>query len=428
MRLRLQWWFLALMVVWGLGACVWQAPAGEVFPQASPLPPATATPTPTPEPAPPQSIRVWLPPSLDPNTASHANEILVDRIQAFAAAHNVSAEIRIKPLDGPAGMLTTLAAARTVAPDAVPDVVLFPRRLLEAAAVKGLAFPLPEEAFTTPLGADDWFPYAQQLATVQSVTYGVPLGGDALGLLYHPEAIAQPPTTWSAWLQADAPWVLPLGDPEATALLALYRAAGGTWQDEMGRPTLDEEALRQVLTLLQQAVQSQHLSADMLHLTSDHMLWARYQGEAQALMVTYLSHLFPGPDPRRMAPIPANDGGHPLTLADGLLWAITTPDPARQALAVQLLAALGDPKFVAQWDEAAGLIPPRQSALDAWDTPEHRALVEGVLPTLQLGPPQEVRTVVGPLLQEAAAQVVSGKQSPAAAAHWAVSTLGEGGH
>ncbi len=423
--MRFRWLFIIAVLVALLGACEWR-PENQGLSQATPPPTATATPTPTPEPAPPQSIRVWLPPALDPNTASHANEIVVDRIQAFASAHNITAEIRIKPLDGPAGMLTTLGAARTVAPDAVPDVVLFPRRLLEAAAIKGLAFPLPDEAFTAPLDSDDWFPYAQHLAVVQSVTYGVPFGGDALGLLYHPEAIAQPPTTWSAWLQADAPWVLPLGDPDATALLALYRAAGGTWQDETGRPTLDEEALRQMLILLQQAVQNERLSPDMLHLTSDHMLWARYQGEAQALMITYLSHLFPGPDPRRMAPIPASDGVQPLTLADGLLWAVTTPDPQRQELAVQLLAALGDPKFVAQWDEAAGFIPPRQSVLDAWESPEHRALVESVLPTLQLGPPQEVRTVVGPLLQEAAAQVVSGKQSPAAAAHWAVSKLGEG--
>ncbi len=402
-----------------LSACAPQteAPATPAFTPQSP------TPTPTAASTPPQTLRVWLPDTIAPETNAHAYELLTDHIQAFAASHNLTIDVRIKPLEGSSGILTTLSAARMVAPEAVPDVVLMPHALLEAAAVKGLAFPLTEDAFTTPLSAEDWFPYAQQLATVQSITYGVPFSGDALGLLYHPEAVPTPPATWSAWLQIDQPWLLPLGDPHATALLALYRAAGGAWEDDNGRPTLDEAALRRTLTLLQEAAQNQRLTPALLTLPDDAALWARSQGEAQALMMTYISHLLPGPDPRRMAPLPTDDDTPPLALADGLLWALTTPDHNRQPLAMALIADLNAPGFVAQWTEAAGYLPPRQSCLNAWENPEHRALVTAILPALQPAPPQQVATVLGPILQEAAALVVSGEQTPASAAHWAVSTL-----
>ncbi|HFC10427.1 MAG TPA: extracellular solute-binding protein [Chloroflexi bacterium] len=398
-------------------------------PQATPTATSLATPTATPTPAaPPTHLRVWLPPSLAPDASPHAADLLNTRLQAFAAAHNITIEVRVKPLNGPAAMLTTLNATRTVAPDAVPDIVLMPRTLLEAAAVKGLAFPLPEAAFTTPLSADDWFPYAQHLATLQGVTYGVPFAGDAFGLVYHPKAFPEPPKTWEAWLQAPQAWVLPLGDPQAYALLALYRAAGGAWEDKTGRPSLDKDTLAAVLTLLQEAQSKHLLSNALLEITDDHMLWARYQGEAQALLLTRISHLLPGPDPRRMAPIPAGENGKPVAFSDGLLWALTTPDPNRQTLAVALLADLGTPDFVAQWTEAAGYLPPRQSALEKWENPEHRALVKGILPVLQPAPPPEVLTVLGPLVHQAAAQVLTGKQSPASAAQWAVSTLnGQGG-
>ena len=398
-----------------------------------PHPLATTTPNPlsTPTPAsatPPTHLRVWLPPALASEASPHASDLLNTRLQAFAAAHNLTLEVRVKPLKGPAAMLTALNAARTVAPQAVPDIVLMPRASLEAAAVKGLAFPLPEAAFTTPLSADDWLPYAQRLASLQGITYGVPFAGNAFGLVYHPQALPQPPQTWEAWLQTSQKWLLPLGDPQAYALLALYRAAGGAWEDKTGRPALDEATLTAVLTLLQEAQNKGLLDSALLQISDDHMLWARYQGEAQALLLTWISHLLPNPDPRRMAPLPAGESGTPVAFSDGLLWALTTPDPSRQSVAIALLADLGAPDFVAQWTEAAGYLPPRQSVLEQWENADHRALAEGILPALQPAPPPEVLTVLGPLLHQTAVQVLTGEQSPESAAQWAISTLnGQGG-
>ncbi len=413
---------LFLLFLAGISAC--QPQHDEI---SLPATPTAAAPTPTPVAVPPHTLRVWLPAMVSEDNNAAAYEALTARIQAFASAHEVAAEIRVKPAGGEAGMLTTLGAARLVAPEAVPDVVLMSRVQMEAAAVKGLAFPLTSEAFTTPLTTDDWFPYARQLAMVQSVAYGVPFGGDALGLLYHPEA-ATPPATWNAWLRASQKWLLPLGNRQAVALLALYRAAGGAWEDDNGRPVLEEEALRRTLSLLQEAVQSRLLDSDLTELTSDAMLWARHQGDAQVFMLTHLSHLLPGPDPRRMAPVPpAEADGQPVALADGLLWTLTTPDAVRQPLALALIADLDQPDFVASWTEAAGYLPPRQSCLDRWESADHTAIAKEIIPYLQAFPSRQVITVVGPVLQQAAAQVVTGKQSPESAAHWAVSTLQNGG-
>lgn len=410
---------LVLLFLVGVSAC--QRQHGEVV-LPSPTP-TVAAPTPTAVAAPPRTLRVWLPAMVSKENNAAAYEALAARIQAFAAAHSVTAEIRVKPTSGEAGMLTTLGAARLVAPGAVPDVVLMSRAQMEAAAVKGLAFPLTSEAFATPLTTDDWFPYARQQAMVQGVAYGVPFGGDALGLLYHPEA-ATPPATWNAWLRAPQQWLLPLGDPQAVALLALYRAAGGAWEDDNGRPTLQEEPLRRTLALLQEAAQSGRLDGHLTELTSDAMLWARHQGDAQVFMLTYLSHLLPGPDPRRMAPIPpASAEGQPVALANGLLWTLTTPDAVRQPLALALIADLNQTDFVASWTEAAGYLPPRQSCLDRWESADHSAVVKEIVPYLQVFPSQQVITVVSPVLQHAAAQVVAGRQAPESAAQWAISTL-----
>jgi len=418
---------LFVLFVWlmtTLAACVASSPRQRPTPVVGA---ATVTPTPTLPPAPLHTLRVWLPPVVARDENEVGYRLLTDRIQAFAQAHNLTAEIRIKPLDGAADLLTALNAARMVAPDAVPDVVLLPHTLLEAASVKGLAFPLPEEAFAIPLGDDDWLPYAQRLATVQSIAYGVPFGGDALGMLYHPQVLPHPPATWQNWLETQQAWLMPLGDPHAAVLLALYRAAGGQWQDEQGRPMLDKVALERLFTLLKQARENNLLSPDLLQIANDDMLWARYQGEGEALIFTRFVHLLRGPDPRRMAPIPAPEGKPPLLIADGLLWALTTPEANRQAVAAALLADLSQDDFLARWTEAAGYLPPRRTALTRWENANRQALATAILPAMQSPPPQEVITVAGPVLQKAAADVLTGAQSPASAAQWAVSTVENGG-
>ncbi len=410
-----------------LAACVWPSTPPWLAPTtaatAAPTAPPTPTPTPTPTPAPPTTLRVWLPETVRADVAPQAYDLLLQRLQAFATAHDLRLEVRVKPLQGPSSILATLQAAREVAPQLVPDVVLLPHGQLAAAAQQALIFPLPEDAFTTPLSDPDWYPYAQHLAMVQRVVYGVPFGADALGLVYHPQTVPTPPTTWKDWLQQPLPWLLPLGDPNGAVLLALYRTAGGHWADENGRPLLEEAPLQQVLTFLQQAQQKERFDDTVLALTSDHMLWARYPAETQAFLLTRFAHLLPGPDPRRIAALPAPTGGQPVALAYGLLWALATPNARRQPLAVALLADLSDAAFVAQWTEAMGYLPPRQGVLDAWQQAQHRDLAKPLLPALQGAPPDEIVEKVGPVLQQAAAQVLKGAQSPGAAAHEAAAAF-----
>ena len=408
--------FLILLVA-GLTAC--NMPA-----RVPPTPTATATsaPTPTPTSPPPVTLRVWLPPIAGIPADSPAAEMLIKRINAFAAERGLKAEIRVKPLFGAAGMLTELGAARAVAPSAVPDVVLMPRALMEEAVANGLVFPLPEDAFTAPLSTGDWFGYAQQMAAVQSVAYGVPFAGDAFGLAYNPNSTQPVPKTWDDWINADQPLRIALGDKQATAVLALYQAAGGAWQSKDSAPTLDENTLAQVFALIQTAYSSGLLDQTALRIESDDDLWKRYRGEASGFMLTHISHLLAVPEPRRMAPIPAVDANHRVVVSTAWLWTLTTPDSERQRLGVALLAYLGAPEFVARWTDAAGFLPPRRSELDAWGKAPHRDLAMAVIPFMAPPPPYQIKKMYGAALAEAVARVVNGKRTPQEAAQWAIAS------
>ncbi len=389
-------------------------------PQATPTQTSNPSPTGAPTPLPPETLRVWLPPIGGLPSRSPAAEMLTKRIEAFAASEGLKAEIRIKPLSGPAGMLNTLAAARQVAPAAVPDVVLIPRSLMEEAVANGLAFPLPDNAFTTPLSTGDWFGYAQQMAAVQSVSYGVPFAGDAFGVVYNPRTVKSPPQTWGEWLKAKQPWRIALGDQRATSILALYKTAGGTWQSQDGAPQLDEKTLARVFSLLQSANANGLLSAVNLQFKNDEELWKKSRGESDAFILTYASHLLSAPAPRQIAPIPGPDVEHRTILSTAWLWTLTTPDSNRQRIAVKFLAYMGDAEFVSRWTESAGYLPPRRVELNTWGNARQRALAASVMPFLTPPPPAQVETKYGAALAEAARRVLNGDLTSQEAAHWAI--------
>ena len=403
-------------------------PGKTPAPEASPTPEnkATLTALPTVEttrsPERPTTLRIWLPPQFDPADGSSAGDLLQSRLVEFSGLHHgVRIEARVKALNGPGGLLDSLSAANAAAPLAMPDLILLPRALLETAALKGLLYPV--DGLATTLNEDDWFAYAQQLARLQNSTFGLPFAGDSLVLLYRPIDIDPPPKDWPTALTLSQPMIFPAANDQALFTLAQYLATGASIQDAEGRPVLDSSTLQEVLTFYQEAETTGLMPFWLTQFATDDQAWEAYTENQSNMIVTWTSRYLrdlPGDTSATAIPTLA---GETFTLADGWVWALSTPQSERQALGVALAEFLTGGDFLARWTAAAGYLPPRASALAGWSNTTLRRLVNLVVPSAQIFPANDMLAVIGPALQKATVEVLKEQTDPKTAAQQALDSL-----
>ncbi|MFH1906473.1 MAG: extracellular solute-binding protein [Chloroflexota bacterium] len=445
---------LALVTFYLLAGC---GPASP--PPASTLSPGlTATPwlstpgfAPTEGPA-ARSIRVWLPPELDPSNGTPAGDLLKTRLDEFSAAHpGLRLEVRVKAKSGPAGLLESLAAARQAAPSALPDLIALPYRDMESAATKGLIYPL--DNLTGLLAGTDWYDYAHQLAQSQEATFGLPFAGDALVLVYRdtfrqqdrfadaantggtpvrdgnecfaPSASGELPPEWSLIQACQVELAFPAADPQALVTLALYQSAGGSLVDSQGRPALDPQILTQVLTFYQNG----GFSPSVVQYANDDQAWQAFRAGRADAVITWASNYLRAAPTRQDAPgdyaalpLPGLHGS-PYSLADGWVWAVVAADPVQQSSTVELAEYLLESQFLGAWTSVLGYLPPRPSALAAWKNENMKTLARNTGTSAQMIPPAQVASALAPLLRQAVLQVLNGQASPGEAAQAAVDKL-----
>ena len=359
-------------------------------------------PTETPTPAPsttsvPGSLRIWLPPELDPDGPSAAAALLKARLQAYAEEHpHLALDIRIKGTPEEEGMLEALSLTRSAAPSALPDLVALNRADLEAAAIKGVLHPL--NGLSDELEDPDWYPYAREAGRVQDVTYGLPFAGDALAIAYHPSQFETLPVRWAELFVANKSLAFYGDDPESRFMLSLYLATGSPLLDRSNQPYLDEEGLREVLQLLK--------DSRLVPLQSEQAAWTAFEDGRAQLAVVWTSRFLQA-DPLRDAaliPLPYPDDSS-FTQATAWAWALAGSDPAHDAATVELAQFLVADEFLAEWDRAAGLLSPRPNALTMWDAEGSLELISqsaGVLPG------NDLLAAVGPVLEDALSRMLAG--------------------
>jgi multiple sugar transport system substrate-binding protein len=447
----LPWLILGLL----LGSCSGLAfpgrsPSPEALPTSAPtntLPPAvTAAPLDTPVSVGPYRLMLWVPPQFDPNSGSPAGELLKQRLQDFTRRMpGVQIDVRVKAETGPGGLYDSLATASAAAPNARPDLIALPQDTLQASALKGLLQPF--DGLTIAMSDPDWYEYARQLADLQTIQFGMPFAGDALLLAHRPSLVETPPSDWATVLNSKNPLVFSAADPQALFTLSQYQAAGGYTSDDQGRPALDAEILTGVLDFFAQANQSGALPGWLTELQDPAQAWQAFrEGRADQAVVwatQYLPAVSEVPADLGGGEVPADLGqgvdlaaaplptpaGEPLTLATGWVWALGNTHSPHQELATRLAEFLSESSFLAKWTQAAGYLPPRPSALQAWTNPPApegftwQAQLQPILESARLYPPIEVLSNLGPLLQQATLQVLSGQADPADAAHSAVESL-----
>lgn len=403
------------------GASPEPTPAATLAPTSVPAAPATAAPTRMPQNDSPV-LTLWLPPELDPNEDSEAGGLLRAQLAAFVEANpEVQVEIRVKALDGPGGLIESLSAASAAAPGAMPALIALPRTGLETAALKGLIYPLDD--LSTVLDEDDWYPYARQLGQIQGTTFGLPIGGDALALVYRPSRMGTAPATWEALLGLGHPVAFVAADPQSYFTLNLYMMLGGRAEDEQRRPALQPEVLAEALKLYSDGAQQGIFPYSLSQVQTDRQAWQAYEDQLGQWLVTWSSiYLRNIPPESTLAALPTLEGKS-LSLATGWVWAVSEPDEERRATSARLAEFLSDPAFLAEWDAALGLLPTRPSVLKQWQSASLKPALEEIITTAQVRPANDVMAGLAPALEAATLQVIKRESDAAEAARAAAERL-----
>lgn len=414
-----------ILITIGLASCT---PAPSVEADSTPAPLQTPTPilqatAESTQPAPgPTVLRIWVPPQFDPEGDSPASELLKQRLDSYTSQRlDLRIETRVKASSGTGGLLDSLSSASAAAPLVVPDLILLPRSSLELAALKGLLFTY--DGLTDSLDDSDWYPYAQELGQLQASTFGLPFAGNALVSLYRPSEIEDHPEDWPAVLEAGQPIAFPAAEPSAIFPLVQYLSTGAQIQDADGRPILESTSLTELLSFFRDAETAGVIPFWLTQFTDDQQSWEAYTENQVNSVVTWINrYLTTLPGDTAAAPL-FTQTGSPLTLADGWVWALSNPETERHALSVDLAEYLTDGEFLAEWSQASGYLPPRISALEGWTNVALRVLVERIILSAQIMPPNDVMATIGPALSQATVDVLKQQSSPTAAANDAIESL-----
>jgi len=394
------------------------AATAEAVPAIEPTPPPTSSP---PEPT-VVSLTVWTTEAFSPTMAITSGQILAQEVAAFEADHpELEVSFVLKKPYGKGGMLDYLLTTAAVAPDLLPDLAFLDVDDLPAAVQGGVVQPLDD--LLAPELAADLYSFARQGATFDDRLMGLQFQADLDHLVYNTGEMAVPPRSWPGVLSNPGPYIFPAGGQGGLVnddFLIQYLAVR-PWPTLAGpgEEFLDQESLAAALQFYHDGVAQGVFPAEIVEYHDNEACWNDYLAGSAALTHVSASRYLADRaqlQSSAVAPIPGISGA---TSAIGRGWALVlvTSDPARKALAVDLMARLMDPQTNAAWNQAAGTLPTRQSVLAASDTLDSYArFVHQQLLAAQPRPRLPNYAHVAADLQDAVYAVVTGTQSPEAAA------------
>ncbi len=371
MLLRRFWWLLSLMLIFS-----WP-PSRISIAQTS------------------NNIRIWWPEALYDEPSRTTIDALFTN---YNAASNTQIESRIYLMNFQGmNVVSQLQLVNTVAPSALPDIVLIRRDdmntiLQQASLTSANADPTvytqrPVEL--QPLTVWDTISITNELSAlsptlvsmgeINGIRYGLPYLIEVQHVLYEPTAFDEAPQTAQDLLAAGEPILFTArpntGQAVNDFLLTLYVSAGGTFINSEGIPILDEVPLRQTLIFIEEATASQIISVDLLNYRQpEEYLDLLVEGERNFAFVNsslYLTH----EELTRFTveAVPTLDT-EPSVLLDGWVWVLLTDDPERQAAAFQFVRWMYETDQMVDVALAVHSIPVQERALNAMDDPYYESI------------------------------------------------------
>jgi ABC-type glycerol-3-phosphate transport system substrate-binding protein len=373
------------------------------------------------------TLTVWLPPEIANRTAA-GTAVLEQQWLSFRLARpDVILTVEQKNVSGQGGILNYLRTGRNVAPSVLPDLIALPTNQLVAAANEELIYPVGD--WLDPNLAEDLYPAARRLGQANEHLIGYPFALFNLPhLAYHSELLTDTlPLTWGELISdVEAQFVFPAAGPAgASLLLQFYLASGGEVVNETEQPALQLEPLTNALTQFSQAQDNGFLVVGSNSMTTVDEAWQLFQGNSSLIVLTtagqFLSLRSEDFEPV-FVPVPGLE--EPLKpLLDGWAWAISTSDPARRTLALELLANLTTDENLGEWSFANNMLPAQRGAFVFWPTEDaYSQFVQSELEQADAFP-SSVNSDILTIFQDALLNVTSLGISPQAAAEQALMDL-----
>ena len=369
-------------------------------------------------------LSVWLPAPLISDMDSAAYALLSEHTRAFSENNEVEVEYRIKAIGVAGGIMSTIRSGSEVAPGALPDIALIPRREFTPTQARQYLQSM-ETLFSSWLINDlsDTLAFGQIPLEGSVALYGLPyflevLHSVATGAL---AGVSDSPS-FDDVLASNASMLFPAVRPSGLnqTFYLQYLAAGGS-SARNGSLEIDEAALLAVLEFYEQLLRQGGITADVLSYQSpsayidgfiqgadDAQIGVFWSSEFLAMRDQHLPDAAPGT-------IPAPDGGSRAT-RDGWLWVIVTPDMTRQTLSARFLEWMTEPEFHAAFSKSLYLLPAQSSILrdslpETIDAGFYSDLLANAIAPL----PESEGGAVPRIMQEAMIKVLRGETTAAAA-------------
>ncbi len=350
---------------------------------------------------------IWLPAQFA--SAENASEqILHARVEQFMEQHpGYTVTVRLKDATSENSLLDSMVLTKNAAPQSLPSLILLDRFDLEKAVSEQLITPYSQPVFEED---KDWYDYALHLAKVSDQVYGLPLAGDALILVYHPQDVPTEMSaaidSWTTLITLEKPVAFYAADSKSLLTLALYLSAGGQLQSNELNPLISEEILSAVYLMYEQGARDGVFPSWITDLENDAQAWQRFKnGDASFLITTFNSFVVNQTDDSLAQPLPALNQGN-YSLINGWMWAISEPDVRRRGVSEELAQFLTAPEFMTEWTTAAGFLPVRPSVMEGWAAQNTKTLLGRVILSAQEMPSFEVISILGEPLQEGAVDVL----------------------
>ncbi|MBK8134511.1 MAG: extracellular solute-binding protein [Chloroflexi bacterium] len=389
------------------------------------MPPSeTAVPTIVPTPDEPRTLVIWIPDQLLPANDETLNALLENEINEFITVEDgVQVEIRRKTSQDVGGVMSTLRAASIVAPGALPDLTLLRRGSVIDAVENGLIQPLEGRIASSVIA--DLFPSALRLGRAEDQLYGLPYLLD-LYLYAYRDAESETPDLWTFDAVLNRGQTLAVPTIRASGMadilwLQYLAAAGGLPED--GVLELESGAVSEVLSFYEAMANSQLIAPVTFDYSApmDYMeQLANGSVDTGIVNTAILRYLREADPPLQYAAVPTRSG-EPVTLVDGWMWVIVTPNAEQQALAGRFLNWMMDSGRHGEYAQAIAMPPAQRSSLRRWqiDGIDNSLLIELLTEALPTQPEVDANNSAR-ALQTAWLDVISGRLSAAEAARAAL--------
>ncbi|MEM8859698.1 MAG: hypothetical protein AAGD96_15330 [Chloroflexota bacterium] len=351
-----------------------------------------------------RAITIWVLPEIEISTDTPAGNIFTQQIDTFDANHpEVELNLEQKSIVGEGSLFDYFATAKNVAPNILPDLVLVPHNVLPELVEQEIVFPLDELISAEEF--QDLYPAADQLVVVNDSSYGYPYAISGLTHAAYNTAVYSDtlPSRLDQIIGTTLRPAFPAAGKEgAELLLQLYVDEGGQIYNNEGELEFENTPMLVALRRIQALRASDLIDPSVGDIADREEMWLSYKSGASNLILT-TDQLFLT-EYRETADLgfdrfPGSIGGlEPYT--EGWVWAVSTADPVRQALAIELLTWMSNGPNMADWTFASQSLPARQSALQLWPQDDYATFLDQELQRATVKP-EILDSNVGSILQGA---------------------------